>query len=194
MPSLAEVGKAALKKKKKPPSRAYRVNVNGPATYANLPSTIKLILNHYQALATLTGRASLCFTVPILPLTTNHDKRAAINKATGKAFIYTKSEAKEIKRAVEVAMMPLRSKWTDRGTGTLAAVLIWESPLWMTKAHGLRERDVDNPVKPMLDAIKEASANPDHKFWDLHVFKVQSKQTRAHVYLYDLGEIVEVYS
>lgn len=89
------------------------------------------------------------------------------------------------------AMGDLRWKWTPKGV--TAAVILYESPAWLNVRREVRENDLDNKVKPALDAIQHATETPDELFWQLHVFKALSKRNRTTIFLYDLGDIVEHY-
>ena len=78
-------------------------------------------------------------------------------------------------------------------TGVTAAVILLESQFWLTQKREIREKDADNLVKPILDAVQNATEVPDELHWQLHVFKLPSKWNRTTVYLFDLGDLVEFY-
>lgn len=78
--------------------------------------------------------------------------------------------------------------------GIVAGMIFIESPHWITLKHTLREMDLDNRIKPLFDAVKHALGLADETNWEFHVYKVQSKNTRTTVHLFDLGDIVDFYS
>lgn len=152
--------------------------------YKNPPSIIDILWNHYQ---TRCRELGLCFascSVDVLPKSVNHQ------------YIHTRFNTRldpdvyAFRLLVHQAM--LREKW--KPTGLTASILIFESPLWLTKKNTVREMDVDNRVKPTLDAIEKCTATPDELHFQLHVFKIPSKRTRTTVYLFDTGDVTEYYS
>ncbi len=84
-------------------------------------------------------------------------------------------------------------RWQWKPTGVTAALILFETPLWLTAKRLVREMDVDNKVKPALDAVQQATDIPDELYWQLHVFKVLSKRPRTYFFLFDLGDVVEYY-
>jgi len=127
-----------------------------------------------------------------LPLTVNHSKFKRIRKAkTGTYYAQDvlKPEVFVFRDLVRYAT--IGRKWEPRGT--TAAIILFESPNWLTLKNQVRQVDADNKVKPLLDAIQHATGIEDERHFQLHVFKVCSKKTRTVVLLYDLGDLVEMY-
>lgn len=79
-------------------------------------------------------------------------------------------------------------KYSPRGV--LAAILIHESPAWITKESAIRRKDVDNPVKCVLDAMQGAIGLVDEKLWEVHTAKMVSSRECVHVWLYELGDAI----
>lgn len=78
--------------------------------------------------------------------------------------------------------------------GAVMAMVFLLSPFWLTKKHTIRENDVDNRSKTLLDAIKHATGVPDETNWSLHLWKIPTKErVGTHVYLFDQGDVVEIY-
>jgi Holliday junction resolvase RusA-like endonuclease len=73
-------------------------------------------------------------------------------------------------------------------------MILLESPRWITKKHTIRAMDLDNRVKPMLDAIKESINSPDETNWELHVYKVASKKEQTTVAIFDLGDVINYHN
>lgn len=146
-----------------------------------LPFTAQAVLN--ALLGQGKQRSALNFAVNELPPTVNH-----MYKHTRFGTRLTE-EAKTFRTLVGLAIGAQRFTFKSRGT---SAVLIFlESPHWITKKLTVRERDGDNRIKPTLDAIKEFTGIPDETNWEVHVWKVASRQTRTTVYLFDLGDVVD---
>lgn len=78
-------------------------------------------------------------------------------------------------------------------TGVTAAVVLFETPQWLTKKWTVRQKDVDNLVKPVFDAVEEAVHIPDERHWEIHAYKIASKKVRTIVYLFDLGDVIDYF-
>jgi Holliday junction resolvase RusA-like endonuclease len=76
-------------------------------------------------------------------------------------------------------------------TGLLAAVIVLRSPIWATKKCTVRDEDLDNKIKVLLDGVEKATAMRDCRYWALHAFKVLSNHTSTTVHLFDLGDVVD---
>jgi Holliday junction resolvase RusA-like endonuclease len=100
------------------------------------------------------GAAPVVYVLPFPP-TTNHDKAGGI---------YLTPETRAFRRAVADVV---RARNAEPVTGRLAVSLtLYPSP-------ARRAFDLDNRVKPMLDALQHAGAYPNDEAVDyLHVFRV----------------------
>jgi Holliday junction resolvase RusA-like endonuclease len=78
--------------------------------------------------------------------------------------------------------------------GTVSAVIVFESPAWVTKEHRVRMKDVDNPVKTVLDALQRSLRMPDELVWETHTAKLLGRREVTHVWLFDIGEVVPAFS
>lgn len=95
------------------------------------------------------------------------------------------------RESVALAMGSLKESW--RPSGITAAIILIESPYWLTARRTVRQQDLDNKLKPLIDAIQHATNVVDELHWQLHAFKVLSKRQRTTIFLYDLGDVVEYY-
>jgi hypothetical protein len=170
---------------------------------ADMPDAAKILLNHYREISSQNGLATLSFSVNAIPISLNHQHEvvaAFVPQGTPGSFVdklgrtrrYSKrlrEEAKVFRQLIVDALGDQRHMW--RPTGITAAVILFESPEWVTARRLVREMDVDNKVKPMLDATEKATNVPDELHWQVHQFKVLCKRKRTRVFLFDLGEIVD---
>lgn len=166
----------------KAPRKEIKIRVrNVPPLLSALPLTGQILIN--GLLGTGKQRSFLTFAINTLPPTVNH------------MYIHTRNgtrlteDAKVFRDLVHLAIG--HQKFTYKCGGTAAVLIFLESPHWITKKLTVREMDVDNRVKPTLDGVKNAIDIPDETNWELHVWKVASKQTRTTVYLFDLGDVVD---
>lgn len=167
------------------PTRRVRTKIAGELG-KTWPELAQIILNYYISRARDRGLCSVHFQVRDLPISVNH-----MYGRSG-ARIWLKPEAENYRLMVLEALGTKR--WSWKPSGVTAAVLLLESPKWITKRLEVREMDADNRVKPIFDAIEVATETPDELHWQFHVFKIASKWTRTSVYLFDLGDVVEWYS
>lgn len=148
-----------------------------------LPASALAILQTHSADR---KKPTLSFAVGMLPPTVNH------------AYIHTRYNARlseEYKFFKSVVLQTV--KLTNPGfkiIGTACVMLLFESPRWITKKHTIREMDLDNRVKPMLDAIKESINSPDETNWELHAYKIASKREQTTVCIFDLGDVVNLHA
>lgn len=77
--------------------------------------------------------------------------------------------------------------------GATAAVCLFYSPEWVTKASTIRNADVDNLVKSTLDAYELATGVEDCRNWAVHAFKVLSNIQRTVLYLFEISQGVVAY-
>lgn len=150
------------------------------------PEMPQLILSHYLARCKEFGRPFINFKVDGLPMSLNHQYKK--NKQGG-----FRLDPKVIDYRLRVCEALGQNRWKFKPTGAYAAVILLETPLWITTRREVRQRDADNLVKPILDAVEHSMDLPDELCWNHHVFKVQSKRERTRVWLFDLGDIVEHY-
>lgn len=172
----------AIKKPKRPDIKIRVNNVGG--FNDNLPPTAQAVVN--ALLGQGKQRSSLSFAVNLLPPTVN-----SMYTHTRHNTRLTK-ETKDFRTLVKMAIGA--NKFGFKCGGTVAVLIFLESPKWITLKHTVREMDTDNRIKPTLDAVKEAIGVPDETNWELHVWKLASKNTRTTVHLFDLGDVVNFYT
>lgn len=137
----------------------------------------------YHKHCTEKGMQAISFDVPAIPPSVNH-----IYKKFRKNFVL-EPRVREFRDIVSLSMGYRKEEWKPKGV--VAIVVVLYSPAWITQERKVRERDVDNNLKSLIDAIKEACNWPDENAWHEHIFKVASNTERTHVELFDLGDVVE---
>jgi hypothetical protein len=169
------------------------------------PEVASLLIEHYQKNCSQKGLIHLNFKVDGLPLSLNHqydqtlpyckeDTPGAFQDKAGRWRVRStklKADAMDWRLVLMEAMGTDRWKW--KPTGVTAAILLLETPYWLTQKRLVREMDADNKTKPIFDAVQYATETPDELHWQFHVFKVLSKRQRTTIFLYDLGDVVEYY-
>jgi Holliday junction resolvase RusA-like endonuclease len=174
-----------------------------------MPSLADLLIQHLENLCTERGLPTLNFSVGGLPPSLNHQYLKGHGSEycrpgdTG-AFKDASGRWRRRSDTARTRLSPQALRWRQaviealagcawRPTGVTAAVLIFESPMWLTARRHVREADVDNKTKPALDAVQVGTMIPDELHWELHVFKALSKRSRTTFFLYDLGDIVDYF-
>jgi Holliday junction resolvase RusA-like endonuclease len=172
-----------------------------------IPAVLRLLLGYYLDLSSQHRLSTLSFVVPgPLPLSLNHQKKrimtpvmkggSVVRGPGGKVLLRPsealKPEVHEYRARVSRVIDEARRKaW--RPLGVTAAIVLFESPTWLTQEKRVRKEDCDNKIKPALDAAALATGVPDELHWQVHAFKIPSKKTRTIVYLFDLGNVIDYY-
>lgn len=161
------------------------------------PQIIQVLKSYYAAMCAKLGTKFIGFVMDGLPMSVNHMyERVAYKKAAAKGggigvTTFRKKEVDDFRINLADAMGDQRFHWQPKGI--TAAIIMLESPHWITQKREVAQMDADNRVKVILDAVEFATHAPDELYWDLHVFKVVSKRVRTSVWLFDLGDVVEYY-
>lgn len=149
------------------------------------PPIANLIINHY-----LDNSESNCsFVIPDVVTSVNHIKKMGYNRKTGKPFPINKEEYNDFKALTYYSTIKQKG---FKPKGITSCIIIFEMATWITKEHKIRVMDCDNRIKPTLDSIKHAIGVDDERYWHEHIFKAVGKKNRTHVWLFDLGDIVNV--
>lgn len=156
-----------------------------PIVFGTLPRTARLL---YSALRSGCP-PPLFFSVPELPINSNDQLRRGRVVGTGAPIMYLRKEVDEWRRLVLEAIVKRGDEWRPRGV--TCAILVLESPRWLTKERRPRAMDCDNRYKSFGDAVEAATLVQDHTTWEIHVYKLASTRTRAVGILFDLGCEVE---
>lgn len=166
--------------------RTHTVSLKRDSVAPPMPEILQLIYNYYVEICRSAGRKSLSVTIPDLPPSVNHQyKHSRYNTRLT-------PEALRFRTQTQWIMKACQNKWNP--TGITAAILLYESPVWITKKHEIRKMDIDNRVKPVFDAIEVGSGGTcDESHWQFHAAKLYSTKTRTSVFLFDLGDIVPYY-
>lgn len=137
----------------------------------------------YEKMCREKGLQHISFDIPAIPPSVNH-----IYKKFRKNFVL-EPRVRGFRDIVSLSMGYRKEEWKPKGVVAVIAVL--HSPTWISQERKVRERDVDNNLKSLIDAIKEACNWPDENAWHEHIFKVASSTEKTHVELFDLGDVVE---
>jgi Holliday junction resolvase RusA-like endonuclease len=100
-------------------------------------------------------------------------------------------DVKALRDEVCAALGYKRLEWRPRGA--CAALILFYGPIWISKENFINTKDLDNKVKPLLDAIEKATKAPDETVWHIHCAKVLSNKLETVLYLFDLGDSVTFY-
>jgi hypothetical protein len=74
------------------------------------------------------------------------------------------------------------------------AMIFLLSPYWLTKKRTMRDADGDNRIKPLGDAIQRSTGVRDFTTWVNHQWKIATtKRVMTAVYMFDVGDVVDVY-
>ncbi len=163
------------------------------------PPNLKLNLDYYTELQKQTGLCTVEFSFDTIPLSLNHMYKRGRQKpkegqsygVNDKQWVFLSKKAHEFRDIVLIGLNEKRFLWQPKGV--TAAIIVFESPHWLTQKRQVNEVDADNKVKPLFDAIETHTGIPDELHWQFHVYKVLSKRKRTTVYLYDLGDIIDYY-
>lgn len=90
----------------------------------------------------------------------------------------------------QMAMRMDTHKRAWRSGGAMAAVIVIYSPLWITKEYCIRDMDIDNKIKPVLDAYVAATQVSDKGVWSVSAFKAVADRTLTRLWLFDCGGVV----
>jgi Holliday junction resolvase RusA-like endonuclease len=122
--------------------------------------------------------------IPIAPPSANKLYRKTVTKQ-GKPIMFLDKAVKDYRAMTQAAC------WgrTFNPRGVAAGIVVIESN-WVTQEHTVRKRDVDNPIKCVLDALGHAMNFRDELLWEVHSAKLFSRREATHVWLFDLGDVV----
>jgi Holliday junction resolvase RusA-like endonuclease len=126
------------------------------------------------------------FYVQIPGVTPSANKLYGKRQGGGKGMFWMDPAVRDYRSAVDAACW--RKQFVPRGT--VGAVLVFESPNWVTKKHLVRSRDLDNPVKTVLDALQLSLQMRDELVWEMHTAKLFGRRDMTHVWLFDLGDVI----
>jgi len=96
---------------------------------------------------------------------------------------------REWRELVDDRIKALGIHWQPRGV--TAGVLVFESPIWVTKKHTIKKADADNRIKATFDAIALSTESDDSHLWEGHFYKLFGRRECTHVWLFDLGDVIE---
>lgn len=171
---------------KRTPDQIYQVRARTVrALGLEYPPTAKLLIDYFGRQMKERNLKHLSFAVNELPTSVNHQyKHTRFNTRL-------EPEVLQFRQWVCLALGHQRLEW--KPTGTTAALLFFESPLWVTQKREVRQMDADNRVKPVLDAVERATNVPDELCWEVHCYKIASRRTRTTCYLFDMGDVVDFF-
>lgn len=146
---------------------------------------LKILFQHYES----TCKTSHSFSVPLIPKSLNHQYGKGKNKRTGKTAFWLVDEIKTLRQACAFKLRHSPIKHFSK----THAIIVFENPQWITKKNTVRKMDVDNKIKPIFDAIEKATGFPDENIFAFHTFKAVGQKQNTHVWLFDMGDIVDCY-
>lgn len=149
---------------------------------AALPYSVKVLMQAYRQAPR--GTPELYLEIPLAPPSANHIYRKTVSKS-GKPIMFLD---KAVRAYRDMAMASCWGK-AFNPRGVAAAIVVIESN-WVTLEHKVRKRDVDNPIKSVLDALTHSINFADELLWEVHSAKIFSRREATHVWLFDLGDIV----
>lgn len=161
------------------------------------PKLVSLLTSHYAGISKQNNWPYVHFVMDGLPMSVNHMydrigyKKSAANGGGNGVITKRKKEVDDFRLNLMQAMGDQRFSW--KPTGVTSAVIMLESPYWLTMKRQVAQQDADNRVKVILDAVEFASGAPDELYWNLHIFKAASKRIRTTVWLFDMGDVVEYF-
>lgn len=117
--------------------------------------------------------------VPALPLSAN----AMWRKMPFGMVLHP--DAKTYRKMIEMAIGTAKDQVLPLVSDSFGVIIFLESAGWLTAKGKTGRKDVDNRIKPVLDAMVEAVGEDcDHNCWDVHAFKLTGKEDRTTIYLY----------
>lgn len=139
-------------------------------------------------LAAKQGWSQMSFAVPAMPPTINH----AYTQVSRERRVLS-AETVTFRQMTNLAIGNQRHTWKPIGRVMVMVFLL--SPYWLTKKRTVREADLDNKLKMLLDAIQLTTGVKDETNWELHAWKICTVQrVQTCVWLFDQGDLVEVYA
>lgn len=153
-----------------------------PTLEEALPYSAKALLSAYR----IVRGAQLYVEVPIMPPSVNAIYRKWHSKKTNKTGHALEKSVLDFREMTDAACWG--KSFIPRGT--VACMIALEAPGWLTLEHKIRNRDVDNPVKVVLDALQRSLSMKDELIWEVYCTKIFSRREATHVWLFDLGEVI----
>lgn len=147
-----------------------------------MPLAAQMLLSHWSERA-WAGAPILRMDMPGVPRSLNHQY---LSGRGGRKYLDPK--VRDYRKDVLTRIVESVG-W--RPTGKVAALIVL-STQWVKKDGTIRETDIDNRVKALLDALQEAITGfQDHSVWEFAAFKQHTLQGESTiVYLFDLGDLV----
>lgn len=180
-----------LKKLKVPKEKRIPVKVRTqkiePMTEKNLPW---YVIAYLEILKKRCTGDSLFSLVPDLPKSLNHQYKHGRHPITKKPMKFLDPTITTFRSVVNYSV---RGKKFNP-TGVIGCLILCESPEWLTLDNTVRISDLDNRIKATLDALVHSHVKlEDERAWEHHIFKIKSKYKRTWIWLFDLGDIVEIF-
>lgn len=149
-----------------------------PTLDAALPYSVKTLIQSYR----MARGGEFYVEIPLMPPSSNK----LYGKFSNNKKFYLDPKVKAFRDMTDA------SCWgkTFVPKGTLAAVIAIESPGWLSMEYKIRVRDIDNPIKTLLDAVQRTLGFNDTLIWEVHSAKIFSRRESTHLWLFDLGDVV----
>lgn len=170
-----------------------KVRVNSQIESHPWPDSARMLIEHFTKLSHERGSQYFTVSVPEIPMSLNsqYTKKIIRDRKTGKRRIHQSLKAEVKTFRLLIQSQRNRIDFNPNHAELWAAVILFESPHWVTKKHTVRIQDGDNLVKPYFDAVEKAFEIPDQRIWEHHPYKVYSSKVRTTGYFFGLGDIVK---
>jgi Holliday junction resolvase RusA-like endonuclease len=145
-----------------------------------LPYSTKALLSAYRLARG--GLPELYVEIPLSPPSVN----SMYGKRTNQQKFYLDPRVAAFREMTDAACW----RRTFKPRSAMAAVLAIESEGWLSLEHKIRDKDADNPIKVVLDALARSLGFNDKLIFEVYDAKIISRREATHVWLFDLGEVV----
>lgn len=148
---------------------------------SRIPFPANGLVEQLRAEVLLNGAETLDYVVPAIPKSLNHQYKRHSPSC------WDLDPAQKAFR--DTFAWSLKGKsWAPKGA--TAAVILFYSPEWLTKARTIRRLDVDNMIKAVLDAQQICTGADDADNWSVFAMKILSNHAFTRVLLFDVGDVV----
>lgn len=120
----------------------------------------------------------------------NYEKQIFTNNKTGKSIIHMELSKPVVDFRVLVRNTFIKNGIRLKPSSVLVHVIELYSPKWLNKNFTSKQKDADNLIKPLFDAIEEAQKIPDEINHEIYVFKMYSKKEYCVDRIYEIENIL----
>lgn len=130
----------------------------------------------------------------MLPPSANklYDKSTYKNYKTGFSAVSVQLSPDQVVFRIKLRNEMVNKKLSFKPTGVIYSIVELGSDEWLNKDKTVKEKDLDNMLKPLFDAFKEAYHVPDELIFAVFAFKTYCEGESLRVRFFDLPS--EIYS